>query len=143
MTALELLNSQFKDAGTQLDNLFKGIATASLDHKTEPDGMSPREQIAHLGEAYSAVLAHERGAKYEWGSYTPKSTEMPALWDEIKALRAQATGEILKSGTDESLRYGADYIVAHDNYHIGRMVPARLACEPGWEPYSIYEGVSA
>ena len=135
MTARELLQHQFDGAGYQLTKVFEGIDD-SLDFRLIENGMTPRETAAHLGECYTALLSEAQGVKHQWGSYTPSTTEWPALWDEVQSLRKKACAAALEKEDWEG--HASDYGPAHDYYHVGAMVQIRLARQPDWDSYSIY-----
>lgn len=135
MTTKELLQHQINDSGFQLDKVFDGI-DASLDAKLTEKAMTPRETIAHLGECYTAVITETGGGKHEWGTYTPATTEWPALWNDVKDLRAKAAAAAVeKEGWEE---HASGFLPAHDYYHIGQMAALRIVRDPEWDPYSIY-----
>lgn len=135
MTTQELLQLQFDDAGYQLDKVFEGL-DASLDFRLTEKSMTPRETAAHLGECYVAMVKESNGEKHEWGTYEAPTTEWPAVWNDMKDLRAKATAAVnSKPGLESS---ASSYIIAHDYYHVGQMVATRMARDPEWDPYSIY-----
>ncbi|MBC8063708.1 MAG: hypothetical protein H7Y17_02680 [Chlorobia bacterium] len=135
MTTQELLQHQFDDAAYQLEKVFDGL-DASLDFRLTEKSMTPRETAAHLGECYVAMVKEANGEKHEWGTYEPSTTEWPAVWENMKELRAKATAAVLAKPGSESK--ASEFIVAHDNYHVGQMVATRMARDPDWDPYSIY-----
>jgi hypothetical protein len=135
MTAKELLQIQFDDAGYMLDKAFDGI-DESLDAKLTEQSMSPRELAAHLAECYTAILSETKGEKHQWGSYKPQSSEWPALWNEVKDLRARATEAAVNKEGWEAHANG--FGPAHDYYHVGQLVALRLTKDPEWDPLSIY-----
>jgi hypothetical protein len=135
MTAKELLKKQFDDAGYQLEKVFNGV-DSSLDFKLTAHSMSPRELATHLAECYFAVIKESKGEKHSWGTYTPNSTEWPALLNEMKELREKATAAALEAEGWEDHANG--FIVAHDYYHVGQMALIRMKQDASWDPYSIY-----
>lgn len=135
MTARELLNHQIEDAGYQLEKVLDGI-DGSLDSKLTPASMSPRETVAHLGECYTAVITETAGEKHQWGSYSPRTTEWPALWIEVQELRKQASAAALDKAGWES--HASAFLPAHDYYHVGQLAALRLVKDADWDPYSIY-----
>lgn len=136
MTTKELLQHQFEDAAYQLEKVFEGIDN-SLDVKLTDQSMTPREIATHLAETYTAVIKETSGEKHEWGTFTPTTTEWPALWNEMKELRAKATAAALAKEDWETHAHA--YIVAHDFYHVGQMAMIRLKQDPSWDAYSIYK----
>src|SRR5689334_445661 len=99
MTATELLKDQLEDAGYQLSKVLEGMPEKGLDHKITPEAMTPREQVAHLCEAYEAYKVNGKGGKYEWGSYSAPSTDTAALNAEFAKQRLAAVDQAL---ADES-----------------------------------------
>lgn len=141
MTQIELLETQMRDVGTQLDNAFKGMTEAGYDCKPSASAMTPREQLTHLGECYQAVVDQLEGKKHEWGTYKPVATEWSALQAEVMDLRTKAVAGVLKDGSDDALKAGSAFVVGHDNYHVGQLCICRMESDSGWDPYSIYEGL--
>ena len=135
MTAKELLKHQIDDSGNQLVKVFDGI-DESLDSKLTDQAMSPRQVAAHLCECYQAVITEAAGGKHQWGSYQPSTTEWPALWQEVMALRSQASEAALGAADWET--HANAFIPAHDYYHVGQLAMLRLTKDPAWDPYSIY-----
>ena len=137
MTALELLKTEIDAVGSQLDRCLTGIPADKADFRLAAHSQSLRDLVAHHCEVYQAVLTKLAGGEHNWGTYTPPTTE----WDPLVALmgemRADAVEGVLVDD-DAKLSAGADFIVAHDNYHVGQLVITRLAIDPTWDPYSIY-----
>ena len=137
MTAADLLKDQLDDAGHQLTKVMEGMPDKGLDHKITPDSMSPRDQIAHLCEAYEACKVNGAGGKYEWGTYKAP-TEKSELMSEFDKQRGAAVNQTLSNATPEAIKLASDYILGHDYYHVGQLCLARLAVEPDWNFYTIY-----
>lgn len=135
MTAKELLQHQIDEANYQLGKVFEGV-DASLDFKLTEQSMTPRETAIHLAECYTALAKDLAGEKHEWGTYVPGTKEWPGLWDELQALRSAAVAAVMAEGGD--VMKGHSFIVGHDFYHVGQLCQVRLACDPGWDAYSIY-----
>jgi hypothetical protein len=140
MTAAELLKDQLDDSGFQLSKVLEGMSEKCLDHKITTEAMTPREQVAHLCEAYEAFRVNSAGGKYEWGSYVAPSQDMAALKTEFEKKRGEAVAQAENNPTPETMKSACDFIVGHDFYHVGQMCLARLAIEPEWNCYSIYRG---
>lgn len=139
MTAHKLLEDQLQDAGYQLDKILEDMPAKTMDHKVTPGSMTPKEQVAHLMEAYEAFIETAAGRKYEWGSFHPASTEVSALMAEFKAKRAQAVAAALSTEDESMVIHAHKFITGHDYYHVGQMCLARLATQPDWDPYAIYQ----
>jgi plasmid replication initiation protein len=137
MTALELLKAEIADSGKQLEAVLSSFPAAQIDSKPASTAMSAREIVVHLCEAYDAAAAASEGREYDWGSYVPPSTEWHQLLANFRELRAKAA-EALSAEDDTKLMAGTMYIVAHDYYHVGQLCSARIACDPEWDPFSIY-----
>lgn len=140
MTAHQLFEQQLADAGYQLDNVLKAMPEACMDHKVTEGSMTPKEQIAHLMEAYHAFQESAAGRKYEWNTFRPASTETAALIAEFKAKRAATVATALAGDSEDKLITAHKYILGHDYYHVGQICLARLATQPDWDPYAIYQG---
>ena len=138
MTATELLQDQMEDAGFQLSKVLEGMPEEAMDKKVTDGSMSPREQVAHLCEAYEAFKVNASGGKYEWGTYKAPATETAALVREFKAQRDDAVHQALSNPNPESIKHAHEYILGHDYYHVGQMCLARLAVQPDWNAYAIY-----
>lgn len=138
MTALTLFQAQLEDAGFQLSKVLEGMPETAMDLKATEGGMSPREQIAHLMEAYEAFLCQSAGRDYEWGTFKPSRSDSNGLIDEFQVQRGKAIAAALAKEDDASLLQANMYILGHDYYHVGQLCLARLAAQPDWNPYSIY-----
>jgi len=128
------------DAGYQLTKVLEDMPENALDKKVTSGSMSPREQVAHLCEAYEAFRVNAGGGKYEWGSYETPSTETAALMNEFKSQRAKAVDKALACSTPEEIKHAHEFIVGHDYYHVGQMCLARLEVQPEWDGHAIYRG---
>jgi hypothetical protein len=137
MTARELVEKQVRDSGEQLGRATSGLDPANADFSVSPQARSLRELIVHLSETAVAVETIAGGGKFEWGSYKPQATDWEGLIAEWQGLRSKAI-EALARWDDEAITIAADYIVAHDYYHVGQIVATRLAVEPEWNSYVIY-----
>lgn len=137
MTAQDLFREQLDDAGYQLDKSLEGASDQTLDHRATPQSMTPREQVAHLMEAYTAFNEECAGRKYEWGSTQPSSMQMPQLMEEFRGARSKAVANALQ-GDEDRMKSAHAFVLGHDYYHVGQICQARLATEPDWDPYAIY-----
>jgi hypothetical protein len=52
--------------------------------------------------------------------------------------RAKAVDAALSQDEDKGLKNAYEYIIGHDNYHVGNLVASRLQVEPEWDSYAIY-----
>lgn len=139
MTTLEFAKKQSDSVSYMLQKAYEGAGDSVLDIKISEHAMTPREVAAHLGECYQAVLTETSGGKHEWGSFKPATTEWPALFEETMLLRSKAVEACEKEGGDQGAQRISDYIVTHDNYHVGQLCLARLQGDPSWDPYGIYQ----
>lgn len=137
MTATELLKYQIDLVGAQLERAYSGLEGASASYRLHEGGMSIGEQVAHLAEAYQAVITHAGGGEHKWGTFQTRSSDLAGIIGEAKELREKAAALVLK-GDEASLKMGADYIVNHDGYHLGQLVTIRLGLNPAWNSYEIY-----
>lgn len=138
MNAQELLEAQLKDIFGQVSAVYKDISESSMDHKSCPSAMTPREMLEHLCECCVAVSTHASGEKYSWGSYSAPDKTTKGLWNEYAGLRAKAVQDALGLGTDEGLNLASNYLVLHEPYHVGQVVTSRLESEPTWDADSMY-----
>jgi hypothetical protein len=138
MTATDLIKDQLEDSGYQLTKVIEGMPEHGFDHKLTDGAMTPREQIAHLAEAYECFSVNAAGGKYEWGTYKAASADTAALTTEFMKQREKAVAAALSDSSDEKIKLANDYILGHDYYHVGQMCLSRLAVEPDWDAYSIY-----
>ncbi len=138
MTATEFAKEELDNVGYMLEQAFEGIDDKTLDLRTSSKSMTAREMAEHLSECYQAVITTSRGEKYEWGSFRAADKSWPALGNEMKAMRAKAVLTCL-DGTDEALRRAKDYLISHDNYHVGQLCLIRLEADENWDAYSIYQ----
>ena len=137
MTAKELLEYELYRVGKQLEIVVSGLDESQFDVKDTDFSMSARETLAHLCEAYTAFIAISRGQKYAWGSYQPTDTHRDALLNEWTNLRDAAV-EAALTGDGERNKLAYDYMVGHDNYHVGQLAHIRMAAQPDWDSNDLY-----
>lgn len=138
MTAAELLRYQLDDVGFQLTKCFEPMGDAQLDTKLSKQGMTPRETIEHLCEAYEACLSGFEGKKWEWGAYSIEDKSKENLIETLRQTRERAVAAATSGEGDKRLKEGHAYILAHDAYHVGQLCLINLMTMPDWDPYSIY-----
>lgn len=138
MNALELLEYEIIQVGRQIDACLDGMSEACYDTKVSPIAMSPREILQHLADAYEAHVVTMRGEKYEFGSFVIADKSTDGIRKAFKDQRAKAVKVALAAATDKGLKESYDYIVGHDNYHVGQLCLCRVASDPDWDYYSIY-----
>lgn len=138
VTTLELLSHQFEDAGHQVSQAIAGLDDPGMDHRPTPGGLTPRETLRHLAEAYVAFAKSCRGEKHEWGTYEVQDTSTEALVAHWRRTREDAVRLALEQSEPANLLNACAYIVAHDYYHVGQLVQTRLAYDPSWNSYAIY-----
>ena len=109
-----------------------------MDTPCGPGAMPPRDILEHLSEAYTALIASCNGEKHEWGSFSISDKATENLVATFFALRDQATAALLAKDDDDSLKHGYNFIVGHDNYHVGQLVLSRLQAQPDWNHYEVY-----
>lgn len=138
MNAKELLSYEIDQCGAQIRACFSGMPESGMDTPCGPGAMSPRDLLEHLAEAYTALIASCRGEKHEWGSFSIPDKTTDNLIATVFSLRDQAVAAVLAKEDDASLKHGYDFIVGHDNYHVGQFVLSRLQVQPEWNSYEIY-----
>jgi hypothetical protein len=139
MTAQELLQYEIDGVGFQLHAIIDTMPSSVQDEKLTDGGMSPKEMLGHVAEAYHATCAHCKGETHEWGSYSVGDQTWDGLlknfWTERDAAAKAALG-----GDEKAVKAGYDYIVSHDSYHVGQLALLRMKHDSTWDPYSIYHG---
>jgi len=138
MTANELLNKQLDDVSYQLEKVLEGVKESDLDFKVSPTAMSMRELVEHLCEVYTCVEKESRGEKHSWGTFAIADKSWSNLLSEFNKTRAKALGIVSAAQEDKDILSANAYIVAHDYYHVGQLASIRLATDPTWDAYSIY-----
>lgn len=121
-----------------LAQTFKGLTNENAGTKIG-GMMTPKETVAHLAECYIAAKKETQGEKHEWGTYKPSNDSWDNLLDELGQTRKEAVDAILASGDDKALHAATEYVIGHDHYHIGQLCAMRMAMDPTWDSYSIYE----
>ena len=137
MDAISLLKHQIDDSAYQLEKCLEGFPVESFDAKPIASGMSFREMVVHLLEVYHAAAKMAKGEKHEWGSYVAPELADEDLLSALTSLRATAV-ELLLAGGESGIQTASAFIVGHDYYHVGQLVTLRLAVQPDWDSYSIY-----
>jgi hypothetical protein len=135
VTSPELLDHLLKSSGFQIEQCYAGISEEAMDALPAPAMMSPRQILGHLTECCIACQEKVAGKEHAWGSYTPP-TATSELLDAYRVEREKAVGAL--DGSAESVDAAADFLVAHEYYHVGQLCTARLTADSGWNAYSIY-----
>lgn len=138
MSESNLLTAQLKDISYQLEKCLEGLTSADGEYRVAPTAFSITEIVNHLSETYTAVKTVGEGGKHEWGSYQPVSTDLPVAVAELWRLRALALDSLNALDAEKRTAIASDYIVLHDAYHVGQLVLSRLALQPEWDSFSIY-----
>jgi hypothetical protein len=138
MTASDLLRFEIDNVGHMLTACLDGMPEAGMDTPCGPGAMTPRDLLEHLGEAYVALVASCRGDKHSWGTFRIADKSSENLKKEFFRLRAEAITAVLAKGDDASLKHAYEFVVGHDNYHVGQLVLSRLQVQPDWNHYAIY-----
>lgn len=138
MTAIELLRYQLDDAKFQLEQVLAGLDGSHVDGKPINTGMSMREMLVHLAEAYTATIKEAKSEKHEWGTFELPHDNWQDLVSKVFALRAEAVEAMLGKEGDEAIKHAHAFLVAHDYYHVGQLASIRIATDSSWNPYAIY-----
>lgn len=138
MTALELTRYQLEDSGFQLEKCLEPMTDSQLDTKATPEGMTPRDMVEHLCEAYQAYVASAEGREHQWGSFSIADKSKENLLKTFRELRTEAVQAAMDRTDEKDLKNAYAYLTAHDAYHVGQLCLVNLSTNPGWDPYSIY-----
>jgi len=126
-------------SGKQLQKVLEGLPPEQLEFRANPVMMSNRELLGHLVDTYRAYVAERDGRTYEWGSFSPAGLSAEDLGSAYVESRTGALAAAQAATTNEALVSGLGFIVLHDGYHIGQFCANRMAADPNWNPYVIYE----
>jgi hypothetical protein len=138
MNTRELLQYEIGQVGKQLEACFNGMSEAAFDTKCSENAMTPREIIVHLAEAYLAFMAVARGEKHNWGSFTVEDKTTSNLLSVFRDIRTKAVEMALASDDEAVSKEAYDYIIGHDNYHVGQLVQSRTLVDLDWDTNAIY-----
>jgi hypothetical protein len=138
MTALELLGYECDQTRDQIHRCLEGMDEKAMDTPCTEGGMTPREMLEHMCEAYQALITTQAGGKHDWGSYSIADKSTANIRKTFDDLRAKAVETVLADGSDDQMKHGYDFIVGHDNYHVAQLVHSRLKAQPDWNSYAIY-----
>lgn len=138
MTAVELTRYQLNDSGFQLEKCLEKLSDEQLDTKAAPQGMTARDMVEHLCEAYQAYVASAEGKEHQWGAFSIDDKSKENLLKTFREERAKAVQTALTHTEEKNLKNAYAYLTAHDAYHVGQLCLVNLATNPGWDPYSIY-----
>ena len=138
MTAAELTRYQLEDSGFQLERCLEHLTEGQLDARAAPQGMSARDMVEHLCEAYQAFVASAEGKKYSWGTFSIQDKSKENLLKTFREERQRAVQAAMTRTDEKDLKNAYAYLTAHDAYHVGQLCLVNLAANPSWDPYSIY-----
>jgi uncharacterized damage-inducible protein DinB len=136
----DVLKAALDATGNHLSKCLDGLPETAMDARAAPDGMTAREILEHLCECYDAYSVISEGKEYAWGSYKAPSHQTAALLENWRESRDKAVAKGLASKEPKAREDAVHYIAIHDAYHVGQLCLIRLAAEPGWDAYSIYQG---
>ena len=139
MTAKELLIAQIDAVTYQIEKVLENLTEEQLDKRLDPSSQTIREQVEHLCEVYTAVDTIFQGKQHSWGQYSVEDKSWGNLTTLCWTLRAKAIEWVTSSDDDKTLNRGSDFIVGHDNYHVGQIASIRIATDSTWDPFSIYK----
>lgn len=126
-------------SGKQLSTVFDGFPEALMDERLHEGTMSPRETLVHLCECYHAYALQAKGQKHSWGTYSEPDQSSEYLRLRCMELRNACIESGLAHESEEIRLECMDYVALHDSYHIGQIASLRIARQPDWNPYSLYE----
>ncbi len=138
MQTIEILNTQMKDAGLQLERVYDGVAEDHADFQAHVAMMTPRQIACHLADCYVAVQRTVLGEEPDWGSYKAPGSSLSDALTGMKEERAKALESIGTVDEAKQIHLATDFMILHDAYHVGQMCSIRLAIDPEWNNYSIY-----
>lgn len=140
MGAPEFIISALASSGNQVRKVLEGISGDQWDARLVPSTMSPRETVEHLAMCYEAFKTEATGGKWDWTApFDLGITDPGALVSKMLALRDEAV-ELAKASDDPKVyEHVLDFLLSHDSYHVGQMAALRIAQDPSWPPYSIYQ----
>ena len=133
-----VLKYQMETCAKQVDAVYDSLPDDLWDRKTSEGGMTPRETVRHLAEAYAAASKHMSGEDHEWGSYKLEASDPSDLMQAMRTERQLAVDAILTGDADKAPEAATQYLMLHDAYHVGQMCALRVREEPEWDAYSIY-----
>lgn len=136
MTVAEFSRYTLDQSGRQVEACFDGMTAEDLASRLTDDAMTPLEIAEHLAEVYQAFITLTEGGKHEWGSFKIEPKTPERILGEMRRLREKALASI--GDRDELIRSGFDYLTAHDAYHVGQLVLARLKAHPDWDDQAVY-----
>ena len=139
MTIHDFTKNAMASSGHQLDQALAGLKEEHVDTKVGGIAMSPRELLEHLADCYVNTVDAAEGKEPNWGSYSAPDKSWSGLLAEFKSTRAKAVEKILAAPEDKVGDLALAYVVMHDAYHVGQLCLVRIATDPTWDPYSIYE----
>lgn len=115
-----------------------GLPDTLHNDRIHETAMSPAEAVEHLLQVRAAFAASLRGESWDWSQ--PFSSGIESLDDRISALKEQTASllEKVDFGNAQQVESLIGYFPAHDNYHVGQICQLRMAREPEFNPYSIY-----
>lgn len=123
----------------QVERALQDLPEALQNDRIHASAMSPVEVLEHLLQVRHAVETEIKGEKYDWSQ--PFSSGIDGLSPKLEAVKARTAELLAKMDlTQNSIATIAlDYFAAHDSYHVGQLCQLRMARQPEWDPYSIYQ----
>jgi hypothetical protein len=138
MNTKALILGQFDTMRKQLEAVLEGFPEDAVGRRFPTINLTPLEAVEHLCDTYSAYLSVDRRS-YRWGSYRLSNSDWESVLTEFWSVRGQAREAVRSSNDDAFVALAFDYVMAHDAYHVGQLAACRMACDPEWDPESLYK----
>lgn len=150
---LDLILRQAHTVGVQVERAASGLTEEQADFRLGEGLMSVRQTLIHLADNCLALNAELDRRPYEFGAWQPSDVGFPALVQEWKDLRKSVLEKVadcfreidleapmkVSFATWPGWKVLSEWIVMHDAYHLGQICALRLAQDPQWDMYSIYD----
>lgn len=134
------LKGSLSNTRYQLGKCLDGLTPDQYASAPLASMMTPVQTMEHLCEAYTALEAALLKKSHEWGSYSSGISDPEQLKTHMFALRDRITQMVCESQDEQAYAMAEDYMVQHDAYHVGQLCACRIATDPEFNPYSIYQG---
>lgn len=112
-------------------NAFDDETQAAQSHD---QAMSARDMVIHMADCYAAFTTE---GSYAWGSFQPSGSSFSVLRAEMASLREQAYAKA-DSDDEAVLKKAFDYLIHHDQYHLGQLVTIALAVRSDFDAHALY-----
>ena len=150
---LDMILRQARTVGRQIQRAVTGLSEDEADFRFGEGLMSVRDTLVHLADNCLALSTELEGNAHEFGKWRPggeglahlvhewcdlREQALEKAWDRLRSVDLDAPMKV-SFATWPGWKVLTEWVVMHDAYHLGQICALRLAQDPDWDMYSVYD----